>query len=203
MFDRPNGVNVAEFELPTYFNFFVKRKQIKILTTAVVEKRILRVFRETLLGPKAYKIQEDFPEDTPSGAFPNFKTEGEALDNFRKDMTVQKMVSFEPFTAKGKDEAVIDFGAAEEDADRNVRIIVNERRFFRNDEPNVGGFRIEEDTERYFEITDKKVSQCESRQRDVKNDEDLLTPCCRLLLSASQRFGLHHSRPVLFLHTRK
>ena len=123
----------------------------------VVEKRILRVFRETLLGPKAYKIQEDFAEDTASGAFPNFKTEGEALDNFRKDMTVQKMVSFEPFTAKGKDEAAIDFGAAEEDADRNVRISVKQRlAAFSNDEPNVGGFRIAEDDDKYFEITDKK-----------------------------------------------
>ena len=118
----------------------------------------MRVFRETLLGPKAYKIQEDFPEGTKSGAFPNFKAEGEALDNFRKGMTVQKMVFFEPFTAKGRHVAAIDFGAAEEESERNVRICVKQQLVgFRNDEPNVGGFKIPEEHDKCFEITDKKV----------------------------------------------
>jgi hypothetical protein len=40
------GLNVAEFEFPTYFNFFVKRRRVNmIVATAEVEARIRRVFQ--------------------------------------------------------------------------------------------------------------------------------------------------------------
>lgn len=102
MFNRVMGISIAEFEFPTYFNFFIKRKQVKLLTTIDREKRILKVFRETLLGPEKYQIAEDFPPGTSADAFPRFKEEGEALDSFRKGLTISKLIQFERFAADGK-----------------------------------------------------------------------------------------------------
>ena len=48
------GLNVAEFEFPTYFNFFVKRRRVNmIVATVEVEARIRRVFQVRRRGPPA------------------------------------------------------------------------------------------------------------------------------------------------------
>jgi hypothetical protein len=36
-FDRKHGINVAEFEFPAYFNFFIKRKKITLICTEEAE----------------------------------------------------------------------------------------------------------------------------------------------------------------------
>jgi len=50
-FDKQLGINVAEFEFPAYFNFFIKNKRITLLCSTSAEKAIRAVFQETLLGP--------------------------------------------------------------------------------------------------------------------------------------------------------
>lgn len=43
-FDTKNGVNLAEFEFPAYFNFFVKRKKVKLILTLEAEKATRAIF---------------------------------------------------------------------------------------------------------------------------------------------------------------
>ena len=100
MFDRNDCINMAELEFPAYFNFFVKKKAVKIVTTPDLEARIRTVFQETLLGPlkKDYDCKKDFHVSVPSDAYPRFWEEGCSLDAFRKDLTVDKLLSFVHFS---------------------------------------------------------------------------------------------------------
>ena len=43
-FDGKYGVNLAEFEFPAYFNFFVKKTYVTLITTYEVEKAIMTAF---------------------------------------------------------------------------------------------------------------------------------------------------------------
>ena len=53
------GVNLAEFEFPAYFNFFVQRKRCTLIVDSVdAERNIRRVFSETLLGPAQFRRGE-------------------------------------------------------------------------------------------------------------------------------------------------
>ena len=78
------GVNLAEFEFPAYFNFFVyKKKCTLIVDSQDAEDNICRVFEETLLGPRQFRREddpmshedEDFAPDFPREAIPNFAKE--------------------------------------------------------------------------------------------------------------------------------
>ena len=84
------GVNLAEFEFPAYFNFFVyKKKCTLVVDTQDAQDNIVRVFSETLLGPEQFIRkenpmafeEEDFAPDFPRAAIPNFEKE---LRHFRK-----------------------------------------------------------------------------------------------------------------------
>jgi hypothetical protein len=55
-FDRKSGLNVAEFEFPAYFNFFIRKKPVTLICTQEAEKALRTVFQETLLGPKTYEV---------------------------------------------------------------------------------------------------------------------------------------------------
>jgi hypothetical protein len=72
MFDRDLGINMAEFEFPSYFNFFIKRKCINLVTTPQMAERIRSVFRETLLGPKEYtELESEFLGDDAFASRPD------------------------------------------------------------------------------------------------------------------------------------
>jgi len=43
-FDKRHYVNVAEFEFPAYFNFFVTKKKIKLICTKTAEAALRIVF---------------------------------------------------------------------------------------------------------------------------------------------------------------
>jgi len=92
------GVNLAEFEFPAYFNFFVQRKRCTLIVDSVdAERNIRRVFSETLLGPAQFRRgekpltheEEDFAPDFPDEAKPNFYEE---LKHFRMMPNGQELV---------------------------------------------------------------------------------------------------------------
>ncbi len=59
------GVNLAEFEFPAYFNFFIQRKKCTLVVDSVdAERNIRRVFSETLLGPAQFRVPEKKPEES-------------------------------------------------------------------------------------------------------------------------------------------
>lgn len=83
------GVNLAEFEFPAYFNFFVYKKRCTLVVDSDdAEENIRRVFGETLLGPAQFRQEkdpiryeeEDFAPDFPIAAIPDFNRE---LNHFR------------------------------------------------------------------------------------------------------------------------
>ena len=85
------GVNLAEFEFPAYFNYFVHGKQCTLIVdNKDAEDNIRKVFEETLLGPAEFRRKtrptrsrdEDFAPDYPYAARPDFHKE---FDWFRKN----------------------------------------------------------------------------------------------------------------------
>lgn len=102
------GVNLAEFEFPAYFNFFVYKKQCTLVVDSQdAEDNICRVFEETLLGPKQFRRKdvpitfeaEDFSPEFPEDAIPNFEKE---LGYFRilgdgSELTMDKLLTFRHF----------------------------------------------------------------------------------------------------------
>jgi len=58
-FHKRMGINVAEFEFPAYFNFFIRKKQINLICTKEAEEAIRIVFQETLIGPKEHPVFKD------------------------------------------------------------------------------------------------------------------------------------------------
>ena len=57
-FHKRLGINVAEFEFPAYFNFFLRKKQINLICTKEAEEAIRIVFQETLIGPKEHPVKK-------------------------------------------------------------------------------------------------------------------------------------------------
>ena len=99
------GVNLAEFEFPAYFNFFVYKKRCTLIVdNCEAERNIRRVFSETLLGPSKFRREdnpvpfeeEDFDPDFPREAIPNFTKE---LRHFRimpdgKELVLETLLNF-------------------------------------------------------------------------------------------------------------
>lgn len=102
------GVNLAEFEFPAYFNFFVlRRKCMLVVDSFEAEKNIRKVFSETLLGPAQFRKkespvayqEEDFDPSFSRDAIPNFAKE---LKHFRimpngKELDLETLLEFAYF----------------------------------------------------------------------------------------------------------
>eukprot|EP00536_Pseudo-nitzschia_multiseries_P007501 jgi/Psemu1/256296/estExt_Genewise1Plus.C_1770056 len=101
------GVNLAEFEFPGYFNFFIRQKSCTLVVDSQeAEANIRLVFEETLLGPAKFRRgadsvaydEQDFDPEYPKDCIPNFKKE---LHHFRdfggKELHVDMMLKFTHF----------------------------------------------------------------------------------------------------------
>lgn len=55
-FDKKFGINVAEFEFPAYYNYFVRKRKINLICDKEAEKAIRIIFQETLLGPVSHEV---------------------------------------------------------------------------------------------------------------------------------------------------
>ena len=107
------GVNLAEFEFPAYFNFFIHKKICTLIVDSDdAEQNIRRVFSETLLGPAQFRREknpitfeeEDFAPDFPLEAIPNFQKE---FEYFRimpdgKELVLETLLKFCHFEMPGE-----------------------------------------------------------------------------------------------------
>lgn len=109
------GVNLAEFEFPAYFNFFISKKRCTLIVDSEdAERNIRRVFSETLLGPAQFRRKhnpirfdpEDFASDFDKDAIPDFEKE---LKHFRvmpngEELVIETLLNFvhfeKPFQSK-------------------------------------------------------------------------------------------------------
>jgi CRP-like cAMP-binding protein/phosphoribosyl 1,2-cyclic phosphodiesterase len=74
-FDRTTGINVAEFEFPAYYNFFLLRRRVNLITTPDGERRARRVFQETLFGPKHIDTDSEYADTIPEHVRPDLVKE--------------------------------------------------------------------------------------------------------------------------------
>ena len=108
------GINVAEFEFPAYFNYFVHQKQCTLVVDSEdAEDNIRRVFGETLLGPAQFRNHnrpkanegEDFDPTFPKEARPDFYKEfnwfrtNEATEDY-DELCLDMLVKFTHFSPK-------------------------------------------------------------------------------------------------------
>ena len=106
------GINLAEFEFPAYFNYFIRGKRCTLVVDSEDAERDIRtVFAETLLGPEEFRnhqkplanCDEDFDPSFPGDSRPNFYKE---FYNFRtseastdyKELTIDVLLNFCHFT---------------------------------------------------------------------------------------------------------
>eukprot|EP00566_Odontella_aurita_P001806 CAMPEP_0113592972 /NCGR_PEP_ID=MMETSP0015_2-20120614/38153_1 /TAXON_ID=2838 /ORGANISM="Odontella" /LENGTH=1756 /DNA_ID=CAMNT_0000499587 /DNA_START=517 /DNA_END=5788 /DNA_ORIENTATION=+ /assembly_acc=CAM_ASM_000160 len=108
------GINVAEFEFPAYFNYFVHQKRCTLVVeSSEAEANIRRVFGETLLGPAQFRNhdlpkpneEEDFDPRFPVAARPNFYNESnwfrtqERTQHF-DELCIEMLVEFQHYTTR-------------------------------------------------------------------------------------------------------
>jgi CRP-like cAMP-binding protein/phosphoribosyl 1,2-cyclic phosphodiesterase len=96
MFDRRRGLSVAEFEFPSYYNFFALKRRARLVVEAGVEARVRAVFQETLFGPASAPAEVEYAGDYPLGARPDFARESEYFRSVpgRRRLDVDDLVQF-------------------------------------------------------------------------------------------------------------
>src|SRR5262245_49234781 len=110
LFDRRRGVNVAEVEFPSYYNFFILKRRVRLVVDdSATEARIRAVFQESLFGPAVPGHDEEFAEGFPRERRPNHARETESFrrgpDGKRID--VDTLVDFVRFD----ENTTVDLGA--------------------------------------------------------------------------------------------
>lgn len=106
-FDRQRGINVCEVEFPAYYNFFILKQRIRVVTHPEGEQRIRRVLTETMFGPESYEAAElEYHPDYPVAARPDHLRE---CGQFRahpyrpgEQLEVDSLVDFVRFDAAGR-----------------------------------------------------------------------------------------------------
>eukprot|EP00899_Mesostigma_viride_P005602 jgi/Mesvir1/15042/Mv14695-RA.1 len=99
-FDQSMRINVAECEFPAYYNFFVYRKKIRLITDPYEELSIRKVFQETLFGPvDLSSMKLDYPKDYPPEKLPTLQSE---IEYFQRN-------PFDPAGTRIQMETLIEF----------------------------------------------------------------------------------------------
>lgn len=82
MFNSERGVSLADIEFPAYYNFFLKRRQIKLIGREHQIETIFRVLREAVLGPDCIQLVKEYPYGVNKELIPNLRAEMEFLRPF-------------------------------------------------------------------------------------------------------------------------
>lgn len=103
-FDLDKGINLAEFEFPAYYNFFILRKRVNLITTREIASSIRTIFQETLLGPKEIEPPEYYSDACPRESYPDLMKEMSyfRVDPFTKNpLTIDTLLQFTYFDESG------------------------------------------------------------------------------------------------------
>lgn len=79
MFSADRGVSLADFEFPFYYNYFLKRRSIKLIGMRHQIETILRVLREAVLGPDNIQLVREYPYGINRDLIPNLRAEMDFL----------------------------------------------------------------------------------------------------------------------------
>ena len=89
-FHRNKGISVAEVEFPLYFNFFIRKKKTKLISTEENVSIFREVLKESLFGPETFNLVNDYDDNAPYEV-PNLKAE---MDYFRNGLALDDLVEF-------------------------------------------------------------------------------------------------------------
>ena len=79
-FDKLANLNVAEFEFPAYYNFFIHKKNINLICDIDTKEAIRKAFQETLCGPVSHEnLSDDFNYTYSVSGYPDFAKERSIL----------------------------------------------------------------------------------------------------------------------------
>ena len=88
-FNMTVGVNVAELEFPTYYNYFIKQRRITLVTERKAETDVHAIFQESLYGPehKYLYSEREFEHCPPriKESRPNHKLELTYFGSYRAE----------------------------------------------------------------------------------------------------------------------
>ncbi|NCB38364.1 MAG: cAMP/cGMP-dependent 3',5'-cyclic-AMP/GMP phosphodiesterase [Erysipelotrichia bacterium] len=90
VFSAERGVSLADIEFPAYYNFFIKRRPIRVIGHRHQLETILCVLRESVLGPDDIQLTREYPYGINRELIPNLRAE---------------MEFFRPFSLSGKRKA--------------------------------------------------------------------------------------------------
>ncbi len=79
MFSVERGISMADIEFPTYYNFFLKRRPIRVIGYQSQIDVALKVVSEALLGPKSIDLSREYPFGVSKEMIPNLRSEMEFL----------------------------------------------------------------------------------------------------------------------------
>lgn len=82
MFSAERGVSLADIEFPAYYNFFLKRRPIRVIGHRHQLETILCVLREAVLGPDNIQLVREYPYGINRDLIPNLRAEMEFLRPF-------------------------------------------------------------------------------------------------------------------------
>jgi len=196
------GINLAEFEFPAYFNYFVRNKRCTLVVDSEdAESNIRRVFGETLLGPGQFRDHsmpkpnedEDFDPSFPREARPNFYKEfyhfrtAEKSTNFQ-ELTIDTLLEFCHFSSSQQGRGVSNttherlgvpptpasFLASEENIDEaEERKGVSRRHTYFTDGDEIPMEALE-DSHRFMTLEDQSIEkEEETGMRRTMSDPDL------------------------------
>ncbi|CAM9203061.1 unnamed protein product [Chrysoparadoxa australica] len=102
--DSSLGINVAEFEFPAYYNYFLKnQKVVLVVENEDVETRIRAVLQETLFGPLTMNADDDCCPSMPEDERPDLHKETNFFRVFNGvKLTLDSLVKFARLDDEGK-----------------------------------------------------------------------------------------------------
>lgn len=96
LFSAEYKISLADLEFPAYYNYFVKRRPIRIIGSPQQISVVMQVLKEAIFGPECIQIEKEFPFNTPKDHIPDLKKEMEFLKakdlSGRRKMELQDIV---------------------------------------------------------------------------------------------------------------
>ncbi|CAM9427889.1 unnamed protein product, partial [Scytosiphon promiscuus] len=116
------GINVAEFEFPAYYNFFLKGQTMKLVVDSVeTENRVRALMQETLLGPEQIDATIDFDKSVPPEDRPDIAKELAYFRSFNgKELSVDLLITFLRMNSEG----VVTIGGADGTSGADYRVTI-------------------------------------------------------------------------------
>jgi CRP-like cAMP-binding protein/phosphoribosyl 1,2-cyclic phosphodiesterase len=107
LFSMDQGISFSELEFPIYYNFFFRKRKIRVVCTQNQRRRVLTLLNEALFGPEKLDYAGEFIHGPDTPGYPDLKAE---MLNFRtlpvegvvRPLQMEDVVEFYPFDSQGQ-----------------------------------------------------------------------------------------------------